>query len=80
LGAFFRAAPEKTGLSAPIALAAKDGSGIKQGRIAALRGIFAEGRNAKLKNPQGCGFLSQFRFYPLRRLTAAFSCRVYRAL
>ncbi|MDR2491821.1 MAG: hypothetical protein LBD20_10525, partial [Spirochaetaceae bacterium] len=28
-------------------------------------GIFAEGRNAKLKNPQGCGFLSQFRFYPL---------------
>ncbi|MDR2491277.1 MAG: hypothetical protein LBD20_07740 [Spirochaetaceae bacterium] len=36
-GAFLGAAPPKTGLSAPIALAAMDGGGIKQVRCADLR-------------------------------------------
>jgi hypothetical protein len=53
-----------------------DGAWTKQGRNAALGGIFAEGRNAKLKNRHGGRFLSQFRFYPLRGCVMVQLCAI----
>ncbi|MDR2491782.1 MAG: hypothetical protein LBD20_10320 [Spirochaetaceae bacterium] len=57
--------PQKPGYPLQLQAAARRPLGYRKAR-SALVGIFAAGRNAKLKNPQGCGFLSQFRFYPLR--------------